>query len=870
MEVVLTTPVPDGAAQVLLALAAGAVTDVAANGLVAVLHCCTIITNNVSTADTTPPVFLHAATSTDGSSVTLYFNEPLGTADHTKISVLTGMPPSSVAVSSASVTTRSTKQVEVVLSTPITEDAVVTLTLAEGAVTDLAGNSVAAASNLAVTNLVEIFAVVTKVEITSDPNDDGREGDDDTYKYEDIIEVTVTFSLPVDVVDTLAGPTLWIEIPNQQGAPSRVGANYNRGSGTTSLVFSASVPEEREELDGLSIAENALDFNGGIIRRVDKPDSWAVLDHAAVPPDPKHQVDSTFPDFTSAETSTDGDRIILTMDEDISSVTYTPETFGLWSGDIAYPPLDLTDLTADLSIPVTGATVSGARTVELSLQSSITAGATVFLSLSAESIFDLVGNGNEFDIWPVTNNAAPAEWRLAVTGGAGTDAAGDWVIEEGGDPIGVVATITNGVTFATDQTVTLEWGGTPVGGTEYPGSLLFATSVSATSITVAAGEPGGAVVLTPRDDAYFSRAFTRELEGKHGEASVGTANLAYRDDEPPPAVTVAAQRTTVTEGESITLTATLTHGTTIPFVNVTWTGTEVFGGITQPGSQFYIDDTAQTESSLTLTTDDDTDPEETATVVFRLESYTEDPGYEEGDALRWTLGTPSSVTVTVLDNDSPPGRPGNLVASPGDGEVTLRWTAPANHLVDSYEVQWRQTGAGSFNAWRNVGDVMSYTVESLTNEVQYTFRVRAKNAIGTSPAASATATPGVVGVEFRVTSGDGEVTLQWAAPKSDGGRPILRYEYRLRSQRDPWVEIPDSAPGGANDGTYTIGGRENGKPVIVYLRAVTTTGAGPSSPAHTAVPQAGAPGVPGNFRAEKVSDTEIRLSWTKPSVGPGR
>ena len=41
---------------------------------------------------------------------------------------------------------------------------------------------------------------VTGIEITSDPNDDGRPGDDDTYAWGDEVSVTVTFSAPVDVL----------------------------------------------------------------------------------------------------------------------------------------------------------------------------------------------------------------------------------------------------------------------------------------------------------------------------------------------------------------------------------------------------------------------------------------------------------------------------------------------------------------------------------------------------------------------------------------------------------------------------------------------------------------------------------------------
>ena len=47
--------------------------------------------------------------------------------------------------------------------------------------------------------------------------------------------------------------------------------------------------------------------------------------------------------------------------------------------------------------------------------------------------------------------------------------------------------------------------------------------------------------------------------------------------------------------------------------------------------------------------------------------------------------------------------------------------------------------------------------------------------------------------------GDGMVRLEWSPPESDGGTPILRYEYRLKEGREEefgeWTPIEDSAPG---------------------------------------------------------------------------
>ena len=120
-----------------------------------------------------------------------------------------------------------------------------------------------------------------------------------------------------------------------------------------------------------------------------------------------------------------------------------------------------------------------------------------------------------------------------------------------------------------------------------------------------------------------------------------------------------------------------------------------------------------------------------------------------------------------------------------------------------------------------------------------------------------------------LSSGDGKVILQWFPPRLSGGLPILRYEYRFDAEffRRPWIPIPYSAPGEANQGRYEIA-RPNGSYAIVYLRAVNDQG--PGAEVHRgAMPFAGAPGPPGDFSATLISENEFRLSWTEPVAPPG-
>ena len=116
-------------------------------------------------------------------------------------------------------------------------------------------------------------------------------------------------------------------------------------------------------------------------------------------------------------------------------------------------------------------------------------------------------------------------------------------------------------------------------------------------------------------------------------------------------------------------------------------------------------------------------------------------------------GGVAEATSTPATPVTVPGAPASLMATAGDTEVGLVWTAPASDggsAVTGY--QYRYKTSGEFpDEWTDVpdgsdtgtdrSDERSYTVTGLDNGVLHTFEVRAVNVVGEGAPATATSTP---------------------------------------------------------------------------------------------------------------------------------
>jgi fibronectin type 3 domain-containing protein len=228
------------------------------------------------------------------------------------------------------------------------------------------------------------------------------------------------------------------------------------------------------------------------------------------------------------------------------------------------------------------------------------------------------------------------------------------------------------------------------------------------------------------------------------------------------------------------------------------------------------------------------------------------------------IGTKSAaVSATPLATVVTPGAPTNLVATPGDGQVRLSWTAPANNggaAIDYYVVYRSEQDFAHVTG-------TSKTVTSLTNGISYSFKVAAHNSAGigmksaaVSVTPSPTATVPAVPTGLTATPGDGQVQLWWTAPSNDGGANIDHY---VIYQNNVMIAQVSGT-------TEAVTGLTNGVSISFQVAAHNSAGTGAKSSTVSVTPSATAtvPGAPTNLVATP-EDGQVQLTWIAPSNDGG-
>jgi len=212
-----------------------------------------------------------------------------------------------------------------------------------------------------------------------------------------------------------------------------------------------------------------------------------------------------------------------------------------------------------------------------------------------------------------------------------------------------------------------------------------------------------------------------------------------------------------------------------------------------------------------------------------------------------------------------PDAPTNLVASGGNNQVSLTWTAPVitgGSPITDYIIEFNG-GSG----WTIFDDGESTTtsaiVTDLVNGQAYSFRVSAINSVGTSlHSTTISVTPATLStppLNPVATSGNTQVSLSWDVPADDGGEDIVDYIIEVSLDNTNWTVYTD----GVDFTTIaTVTSLINGQ--TYYFRILAENDVGESIPSDVinAIPATVA-GAPTNLIAT-AGNTDVSLSWTAP------
>jgi hypothetical protein len=212
-----------------------------------------------------------------------------------------------------------------------------------------------------------------------------------------------------------------------------------------------------------------------------------------------------------------------------------------------------------------------------------------------------------------------------------------------------------------------------------------------------------------------------------------------------------------------------------------------------------------------------------------------------------------------------PGPPTNVLASSGNGLVTVSWTAPSD-IGTSPIVSYTVTASpGGTSVATPAGTTMA-TVAGLMNGTTYTFSVAATNSSGTGPAAisnpaTPTATPMVPLAPtnvMAVANVDHGATVSWTG-SDNRGSPLMGYAVSATQLTGTLATAGPTAT------TTTVTGLTPGSPYTFTVTA--TNGIGPSNasfPSNT-ITASTVPGAPTAVMANPNIPGGASVSWTAPS-----
>merc|ERR1719266_3228743 len=254
-------------------------------------------------------------------------------------------------------------------------------------------------------------------------------------------------------------------------------------------------------------------------------------------------------------------------------------------------------------------------------------------------------------------------------------------------------------------------------------------------------------------------------------------------------------------------------------------------------------------------------------------------------ALGWGYTTQGLVyTTNNREAPQPPSAPQISPSQIQDRDLTFSWTPGSDGFAPLryYSVQYSENSAG----WQTVQErvdpmVTTYTVYNLRPATQYRFRIQATNDIGPSgwseesnTTLTLPAAPSAVVTNLRVTPiTRTDVRVTWdpiPVAEFNGDVDTGGYKIEYREVTDfpsPLSSSPQVELKGITIGEVVLNELVRDKNYEITVLPFNSQGLGPASrPVVVYVGEAVPTGAPRSVRAEAVSPTELRISWSPPEA----
>ena len=230
-----------------------------------------------------------------------------------------------------------------------------------------------------------------------------------------------------------------------------------------------------------------------------------------------------------------------------------------------------------------------------------------------------------------------------------------------------------------------------------------------------------------------------------------------------------------------------------------------------------------------------------------------------------------SNTATVTTAAAVPGAPTNLAATSASGsQINLSWgpASEAGGTIAQYLIERCQgAGCSSFTQIATTAAV-TYADTGLTAATSYSYRVRAKDSVGTNGpysnvATTATAAPTITapGTLAASAAGPGQISLSWTAATETGGS-VSQYLIE-RCQGAGCSNFAQIGTTAAAATAFTDTGLSASTAYSYRVRARDAAGTtGPYSNVASATTAAPTLTAPGALTASAASTSQINLSWT--------